>query len=122
MMYKIEKLSHIQDAVSVQNIREMTECFVSRIDPLQVILFGSFAEGNYSKESDYDFYIVIPDGKNIGETSFLAYKSIRNIMKRPVDIVVGTKSRFEQKAKAKSTLMIEGEVSKNGIVLYDKAL
>ncbi len=41
--------------------------------------------------------------------------------KRPVDIVIGTKDYFERRTKEKSTFMIEGEVMKKGILLYDSS-
>ena len=64
-MTGIESLMRIQDRASVDNIKEMTECFVSQLDPLKVILFGSFADGSYTDESDYDFYIVVNDDPDI---------------------------------------------------------
>lgn len=120
-MTGIENLVRIRDQASVANIRQITDCFVSQINPLKVILFGSFADGTYTEDSDYDFYIVVNDGRNISETSYQAYKSIRDVMIRPVDIVVGTNTRFESKSRARNSLMIEGEVYKNGILLYDQA-
>ena len=120
-MTGIENLVRIRDQASVANIRQITDCFVSQINPLKVILFGSFADGTYTEDSDYDFYIVVNDGQNISETSYQAYKSIRDVMIRPVDIVVGTNTRFESKSRARNSLMIEGEVYKNGILLYDQA-
>lgn len=120
-MTGIENLALIRDQASVANIRQITDCFVSQINPLKVILFGSFADGTYTEDSDYDFYIIVNDGRNISDTSYQAYKSIRDVMIRPVDIVVGTNTRFESKSRARNSLMIEGEVYKNGILLYDQA-
>ena len=111
----------INDSKAAQNIMDLTECFISSVDPLKILLFGSFTNGTYTDSSDYDFYIVIDDDKNIFNTSFLANKSVRDIMKRPVDIVVGTNSRFQKFGKSKDSLMIEGEVQRNGILLYDSA-
>ena len=111
----------INDSKAAQNIMDLTESFISSVDPLKILLFGSFANGTYTDSSDYDFYIVIDDDKNIFNTSFLANKSVRDIMKRPVDIVVGTNSRFQKFGKSKDSLMIEGEVQRNGILLYDSA-
>ena len=119
-MTGIESLMRIQDRASVDNIKEMTECFVSQLDPLKVILFGSFADGSYTDESDYDFYIVVIDGSNICEATDKAYRSVRYVKRRPVDIVVGTHSRFERKGNSRHSLMVEGEVSRNGILLYDQ--
>lgn len=119
-MTGIESLSNIRDAASVDNIKEMTQCFVSQVNPLKVILFGSFANGTYTDDSDYDFYLVIEDGRSVGAATDDAYNSVMFVKKRPVDIVVGTNSRFERKGKSKHSLMVEGEVQRNGILLYDQ--
>ena len=119
-MTGIESLSRIHDLTFVDNIKEMTECFVSQINPLKVILFGSFADGSYTEDSDYDFYIVVNDGRDIGEATDQAYRSVRYVKRRPVDIVVGTNSRFERKGNSRHSLMVEGEVARNGILLYDQ--
>ena len=119
-MTGIESLSRIQDLAFVDNIMELTECFVSQIDPLKVILFGSFADGSYTEDSDYDFYIVVNDGRDISEATDKAYRAVRYVKRRPVDIVVGTNSRFERKGNSRHSLMVEGEVARNGILLYDQ--
>ncbi|MBR4907453.1 MAG: nucleotidyltransferase domain-containing protein [Acidaminococcaceae bacterium] len=119
-MTGIESLSHITDRETMDNIKEITKCFVSQVNPLKVILFGSFADGTYTDESDYDFYLVIEDGRNVSDTTDKAYDAVMYVKKRPVDIVVGTNSRFERKGKSKHSLMVEGEVQRNGILLYDQ--
>lgn len=119
-MTGIERLESITDAESAENIREITKCFISQVNPLKVFLFGSFADGTYNDESDYDFYLVIEDGGNVSDTMDKAYDAVMYVKKRPVDIVVGTNSRFERKGKSKHSLMVEGEVQRNGILLYDQ--
>ena len=120
-MTDITGLSRISDQDSVANIREMTSCFVQHLDPLKVILFGSFADGSYTEDSDYDFYIVVDDNRDIGAATNQAYRAVRHVKRRPVDIVVGTNTRFEKKSRADYSLMVEGEVFRNGILLYDQA-
>lgn len=119
-MTRLKNLSNIKDFEYADNIRELTQRFVKQVNPLKVYLFGSFANGTYTDESDYDFYIVIADGRNVSDAMDEAYNSIMYVKKRPVDIVVGTNSRFEQKGKSKHSLMVEGEVLRNGILLYDQ--
>ena len=116
-----QKLAHIKDREAAENIRELTRCFVSQVKPLKVILFGSFANGSYTDESDYDFYLVIEDGRSVSEVTDEAYNAVMYAKKRPVDIVVGTNSRFERKGKSAHSLMIEGEAQRNGILLYEKS-
>ena len=69
-------------------------------------------------DSDYDFYVVVPDdaGNKI-ELSQKAYKSLRGVSTRPVDIVVGYESSFDERAK-KNTL--EKVVKQEGVLLYEK--
>jgi predicted nucleotidyltransferase len=86
------------------------------IQPKQIYLFGSFAKDTYTADSDYDFYIVVAD--DAGDTiaiSQKAYKSLRGIRKRPVDILVSYESSF-QRRKEMDTL--EKNVAKEGILLY----
>lgn len=119
-MTGIESMAIIKDREYADNIKELTRCFIDQVNPLKVILFGSFADGSYTDESDYDFYIVIADDRNVSEAMDEAYNSVMYVKKRPVDIVVGTISRFERKSKSKHSLMVEGEVKRNGILLYDQ--
>ena len=97
-------------------IEEIKEQFVKALSPVRIYLFGSFAAGTNTDESDYDFYIVLNDStRDLAEASANAYRSIRHVKKRPVDIVVGTDSRFEER-KLQPT--IENEVFTKGVLLY----
>ncbi len=58
-MTGIESKAPMWDAESAKKIREITQCIVARVKPLKVFLFGSFASGTNTDESDYDFYIVV---------------------------------------------------------------
>ncbi|MEE0462744.1 nucleotidyltransferase domain-containing protein [Blautia hydrogenotrophica] len=84
----------------------------------RIYLFGFFAKGTYNEDSDYDFYIVVPDdaGNQI-ELSQKAYKSLRGIRKRPVDIVVGYESSFDERAKENT---LEKIVKQEGLLLYER--
>ena len=82
----------------VNEIEELKEQFVSQLMPLKIYLFGSFANDTYTEESDFDFYIIVNDEiKNLKDLTTQAYRSIRKIKKRPVDIIVGTENTFENK-------------------------
>lgn len=116
----IKSLARIGDKDSADNIKELAQCFVRQLNPLKIFLFGSFADGTYTDESDYDFYIVIDDGRDVGIASDQAYKSIRLIQRRSVDIVVGTSSRFDMISQTSGSMQIESVVGKKGILLYEK--
>ena len=114
-------LDKVKDKETARNIEDITYCFVEQLSPLKVFLFGSFADGSYTDQSDYDFYIVVNDQTNTQETRKMARKAIRYVQKRPVDIVVGTNSRFEKYGTSDDTLFVEGEVFKKGRLLYDQS-
>lgn len=113
-------LSKIADQESAHNIEEITNCFVDQLKPVKIFLFGSFADGSYDDQSDYDFYIVVRDGEDLWDSRKKARKAIRYIQKRPVDIVIGTDSRFQKYGNSSDTLFIEGEVFKKGMLLYEQ--
>lgn len=105
------------DNLPVQEINDLREQFINQLMPLKIYLFGSFAEGTYTEESDFDFYIIVDDEiKNLKDITTQAYRSIRKIKNRPVDIVVGTTSRFEAR---KTIPSIENEVYEKGVLLYE---
>ncbi|MBR1683800.1 MAG: nucleotidyltransferase domain-containing protein [Clostridia bacterium] len=114
-------LDQVKDIASVKNIEQITHCLVERISPLKIFLFGSFADGTYTDDSDYDFYIVVNDESDTWETRSLAQRAIRNIQNRPVDIVVGTLSRFEKYGPSLDSFFVEGEVFRKGKLLYDQS-
>lgn len=101
----------------LQEIEEMKNYFVEQIFPIQIYLFGSYANGTYTDKSDLDFYIIVQDSvSDLPAETMKAYKAVRQIKQRPVDIVVGTKSRFEARKEIPS---IESEVYRKGVLLYD---
>lgn len=99
-----------------REIEQIKDIFVEKISPIKVYLFGSFANGTAREDSDYDFYLVVKDETNdLADLTAQAYKSIRTVKSRAVDIVIGTESRFESR---KNRMTLENEVSSNGVLLY----
>lgn len=117
-MFETAAILNIKDKEASENIMEIIKCFVEKLNPVKIFLFGSFAVGTNNDESDFDFYIVVDDSQNVADVSTRAYKAIRYLRKRPVDIVVGTKTRFDKYSNSNDTLYVEGEVARNGKLLY----
>ena len=110
---------NIKDKEASENIMEIIQCLIEKLKPVKIFLFGSFASGTNNEDSDFDFYIVVDDGQNVADVSTQAYKAIRYLRKRPVDIVVGTKTRFDKYSNSNDTLYVEGDVARNGKLLYE---
>ncbi|MBR2215067.1 MAG: nucleotidyltransferase domain-containing protein [Selenomonadaceae bacterium] len=101
---------------STQEIEQIKNQFVTALSPLKIYLFGSFANGTARADSDFDFYIVVKDGvKNLVDLTAEAYRSIRHVRSRAVDIIVGTESKFESR---KHRFGVENEVLQKGVLLY----
>lgn len=99
-----------------QEIERIKDKFISHLSPERIYLFGSFAEGKEREDSDFDFYIVVKDDtENIVDLTAEAYRAIRDIRSRAVDIIINTKSHFE---KHKFRVGIENEVMNRGVLLY----
>lgn len=100
----------------MNEIEEINERFIKELSPIKVYLFGSFANGTNTEDSDFDFYIVVRDDvADLAGATAQAYRAIRRIKQRPVDIIVSTESRFESR---KGLPSVENEVYQKGVLLY----
>lgn len=52
----------VVEAPTEATIREMADIIAHRFRPLKIYLFGSFATGRATRESDVDLLVVMPDG------------------------------------------------------------
>ena len=103
----------------MDEIETIKQRLIEQTNPICIYLFGSFANGTAHAESDFDFYIIVDDNeKDIHAVATSAYKAIRGVKQRPVDILVGTKSRFD---KRKNQFTVENEVFHKGVLIYEAA-
>lgn len=99
-----------------EEIKEIQALIVEAVPTLQVYLFGSHAKGTQRTNSDYDFYVVIPDNtiRPIDATRKISM-ALRAARKRPIDVLVGNETKFN---KYKGVYSIEKEVLNTGVRLY----
>ena len=101
-----------------EEIRRISERIVETLSPQKIYLFGSYANDTHTADSDYDIYVICPDGA--GDAIFLSqqgYRSLRDIRKTPIDLLVGFESKFEERSKHPT---LENEVKRTGVLLYEK--
>ncbi|MFH1644310.1 MAG: nucleotidyltransferase domain-containing protein [bacterium] len=83
-----------------KNIKEIIEYAKNKLieayDPLEIYLFGSYAWGNPTKDSDLDFFIVVEksDLKKY-KRSLAGYEALIRF-EFPNDIIVYTKEEFDE--------------------------
>ena len=99
-------------------IRAIAERLQKSVNPQKIYLFGSFARNEEKDDSDYDFYLVMSDSiTDRLSVSQKAYRSLRGLKRRSVDIVVGSVSGFEERRTRKT---LENIVDREGVILYEK--
>lgn len=102
-----------------EEIKNIVSKFVEKLSPKTVYLFGSYARGDYNNESDYDFYIIMPENYSVSnKTTSDAYVSLRGLKRRPVDIIVNNEKVFKERCSYTNAL--ENTVKKEGKIVYEK--
>lgn len=102
--------------ISADTIQEVTDRLVKTYNPLQIYLFGSYAWGHPTEDSDLDLLIVID------KSDIKTYK--RSIpgdyalvgMKIPTDILVFTKEEFKRLSNDVTTLC--HKIKNEGTISY----
>ena len=84
----------------------------------RIYLFGSYAYGIPTADSDYDLCVVIPDGTL---RPVDALKKIRRalfpVQDTPLDILVYRESSFHQR---RSSAPLERKIAQEGVLLYKR--
>ena len=112
----------------MQNIEEIKSEIIKRLktlNPEKIILFGSYAYGTPTKDSDIDLYVVTNDDF-IPETwrekmniKLRFSKKIRDIKEiYDIDLIVHTKKMYKKFLKLNS--MFAKEIFSKGKILYEK--
>ena len=109
------------DPKALEDIREITELIKEAVPVERIYLFGSYAYGEPNEDSDYDFFVVIPDGgMRALDAAMEAHVSLCKWKNRqmPVDILADYKSRFNERSRLNT---MERKIHNDGVVLYERA-
>jgi predicted nucleotidyltransferase len=112
----------------IEKNRQLLEAITERLKmlkPYKVILFGSYAKGTATENSDMDVLVVLDSNERSqdfdefierGKPVSAAIREFRKIM--PMDLIVYTFAEFEYLRREKD-FFVE-EIMENGKVLYEK--
>ena len=101
-----------------KDIENIKNIILQTVKCEKIYLFGSYAYGTPNKDSDYDFYVVVPDD-GIRPLEVMQNVSLALIGKsdrKAVDILAKRHSDFERR---KNMITLEREVYNKGVVLYE---
>jgi len=98
-------------------IEAIAQAIKNAVPAERIYLFGSYTYGTPHKDSDYDFFVVIPDETMRPiEAMQRAQGAIRD-RNRAIDVLANTRSGFEKRKTWVAS--IEKTVNQKGVLLYD---
>ncbi len=101
--------------ISIKKIQTVIQPLVHDYKPEQIILFGSYAGGSPTEDSDVDLLIVLPfKGKSIHKAVEMRLKLKTSF---PVDLVVRTPATVRERLNLDDSFMTN--VFKTGRILYE---
>ncbi|MEG4532558.1 nucleotidyltransferase domain-containing protein [Microcoleus sp. T2B6] len=103
--------------IEMNTIMELSRAIANKFKPQKIILFGSYAYGNPTEDSDVDMLVVLSsDGNNLRKTWEILNQTQPNFA---VDLLVRTPSEIEQRL-AWNDLFLR-EIIEKGKVIYESA-
>ena len=100
----------------LDEIKAQVYLIVEKFNPKKIILFGSYANGKPTQESDVDLLIIIETNQSTWELSAKIASSVKHFF--PMDIIVKTPEEVTRRLKY-GDFFIE-DITKNGKVLYER--
>ena len=97
---------------------EIVKRIVDIINPLKILIFGSYAYGTPAKHSDIDILVVSEDNvKSRYETTVKIYGALRGV-RIPKDIVVATPKQIKEWENVPQAFITK--IIKMGKVIYER--
>ena len=103
--------------ISENKINEAIKRLIKAYNPLKIYLFGSYAWGKPSEDSDLDFLIVINDSQEFRPKRAMKGHMALIGLEIPKDIVVYTKKEFE--SKIEDPLTFSHKIKAEGKLVYE---
>ena len=102
-----------------EGIKTIRDIIVKTVPIEKLYLFGSYAYGNPNKDSDYDFYMVMPNNTLMRPLDAITevYMAMGQMKRKSVDLLANTQERFDKRSKQ---ITLEREVATKGVLLYEQ--
>ena len=104
--------------VTQSQINEIVKRIVDNYHPDKIILFGSYAYGNPTKDSDVDLLVIKNDDAPKIERNRKVRKFLRDMI-IPIDVIVKTNEEFNKFKNIIGTIVYPA--AKHGKIIYESA-
>jgi len=100
-----------------EEIQQITELIKQTVPVERIYLFGSHAYGEPHERSDYDFFVILPDGsmRPMEATRAIHRALAHSPLRTPSDVMSMHKSRFELISRYNT---LERKILRDGRLLY----
>lgn len=102
----------------IKELDIIKESVLKTVPAEAIYLFGSYANGMPTEDSDLDIYVVVPDTvqQNPLDVGVAIRKNLRGKeMNIPMDLMVGTSSVFNRRRKEPT---LQKVIAREGVLLY----
>jgi predicted nucleotidyltransferase len=99
-------------------IPEITRRIIETSHPERIILFGSYARGNFNADSDLDLLVIISGVRHLRQESIRVRRALRGLL-APVDIIIATPEQIQRLGNTSG--LIYQSALQEGKVLYEHA-
>ena len=102
--------------IAIKDIRDYARAVGRKFRPERVVLFGSYAEGRATEDSDVDLLVVMPHRGRDVEQAFEIRRSIARSF--PLDLVVRTPAAVRRRLRQNDTFLTS--IWRTGKTLYER--
>lgn len=99
-----------------EEIKAQTNKIIDKIAPEKIILFGSYAYGHQTPESDVDLLVIV--NSNISTWALSSEISLLLDHSFPIDIIVKTQKQVYRRLQSGDFFL--QDIVRNGKVLYER--
>jgi len=98
-------------------LRDVVQTIVRRYKPVRIVLFGSYARGDYNAASDLDLFLVVPDAADWFERG-LEFKRFFPGERLSIEAHIYTAQEYARMKSADNPLV--QQIEAEGKVLYEQ--
>lgn len=106
------------DSTTAQTIRE---CLIATIDPSRIIVFGSFARGDATEDSDIDIAAITDRASATRANLIQSRVALREALKGSglaIDFILQSTEQFAAACQLKGS--IQDSIATEGVVIYER--